>query len=115
MSIQKKTAAKSVLSNGGGLSELTFDALVEVLASTNSRIVAQTSKAVNIGVTLRNWFFGHYIHTYEMNGADRAIYGAKLFSRLSKRLQAYGISRVEERELRRYRQFFLAYPKFGSH
>ncbi|MDR1616023.1 MAG: PDDEXK nuclease domain-containing protein [Syntrophomonadaceae bacterium] len=111
MSTPKKTAAKSVLSNTGGSLELTFDGLVEALASTNSQIVAQASKAVNIGITLRNWFFGHYIHTYEMNGADRAVYGAKLFSQLSERLQAYGISRVEERELRRYRQFFLTYPQ----
>jgi predicted nuclease of restriction endonuclease-like (RecB) superfamily len=111
MPTRKKISAKPVLPGSVGSSGLTFDTLVEALASTNSQIVAQTSKAVNIGVTLRNWFFGHYIHTYEMNGADRAVYGAKLFSQLAKRLQDYGISRVEERELRRYRQFFLAYPQ----
>jgi predicted nuclease of restriction endonuclease-like (RecB) superfamily len=108
---RKKSSTKPVLPDSTSASALTFDALVEILANTNTQIVAQTTKAVNIGVTLRNWLFGYYIHTYEMNGADRATYGAKLFSQLSQRLQAHGVSRVEERELRRYRHFFLVYPQ----
>ena len=111
MPTRKKAPSKSDLPDSLGPSALTFDALVEALATTNSQIVAQTSKAINTGVTLRNWLFGYYIHTYEMNGADRATYGAKLFPQLSQRLQAQGVSRVEERELRRYRHLFLAYPQ----
>ena len=89
----------------------TFEALIAAIADTNTRITAQTAKAINVGLTLRNWLFGYYINTYEMNGADRATYGEKLFPQLAKRLQATGISRTDERELRRYRQFFIAYPQ----
>lgn len=45
-----------------------------------------------------------------MNGTDRAAYGERLFAKLAERLQSLGVSRADERELRRYLQFFLAYP-----
>jgi predicted nuclease of restriction endonuclease-like (RecB) superfamily len=111
MTTRKKPSAKPVVTDSANPSALTFETLVEALANTNAQIVARATKAVNVGVTLRNWLFGYYIHTYELNGADRATYGAKLFPQLSQSLQAYGVSRVEERELRRYRHFFLAYPQ----
>jgi len=111
MPTPKKALPKLSSSDSANTPAFTFDVLVEALASTNAQIATQTSKAVNLGVTLRNWLFGHYIHTYEMNGADRAAYGEKLFPQLAKRLQTHGVSRAEERELRRYRQFFLAYPQ----
>lgn len=97
--------------DGPNANGFTFDALVTALSDTNAQLHAQTTKAINIGLTLRNWLFGHYIHTYEMKGADRAAYGERLFSQLSNRLKKLDISRVEERELRRYRQFFLTYPQ----
>jgi predicted nuclease of restriction endonuclease-like (RecB) superfamily len=111
MPTRKKTSSKSDLPDSLGSSALTFDTLVEALASTNSHISARTSKAVNVGLTLRNWLFGCYIHSYEQNGADRAAYGERLLGCLAERLQARSISRTEERELRRYRQFYMLYPQ----
>jgi predicted nuclease of restriction endonuclease-like (RecB) superfamily len=64
-----------------------------------------------VSVTLRNWIFGCYIVEYEQCGADRARYGEKLLAKLSARLVREGVSRAEERELRRYRQFYHAYPQ----
>ena len=48
---------------------------------------------------------------YELRGADRAQYGKKLLAKLSIRLTENGVSRAEERELRRYRQFYHTYPQ----
>jgi hypothetical protein len=42
---------------------------------------------------------------------DRADYGERLLESLSDRLQHVGMSRVEPRELRRYRQFYLVYSR----
>ena len=89
----------------------TFDGLVAAISTTHTNIAAQTAKAINIGLTLRNWLFGYYIHTYELHGEDRAGYGEKMFPQLAARLQTTGIKRVDERELRRYRQFFVTYPQ----
>jgi hypothetical protein len=90
---------------------LNFDALVSAFDQTNAHISAQTSKAINVGLTLRNWLFGYYIHAYEQNGTDRAAYGERLLECLAQRLQARNISQTDERELRRYRQFYMAYPQ----
>ena len=42
---------------------------------------------------------------------DRADYGERLLESLSDPLQHVGMSRAEPRELRRYRQFYLAYSR----
>lgn len=52
-----------------------------------------------------------YIAEYEQNGKDRASYGDKLLENLSSTLFNYGLSRAEERELRRHRQFYQTYPQ----
>lgn len=85
--------------------------VVEAIRTTDSLILEQTTKAVNVGLTLRNWLFGRYIHTYELEGSDRAAYGAKIYASLAVELQKYRISRVEERELRRYVKFYTTYPQ----
>jgi predicted nuclease of restriction endonuclease-like (RecB) superfamily len=64
-----------------------------------------------VGLTLRNWLFGLYICEYEQNGLDRAEYGEYLLEKLSNLLEKFRIPRTDERELRRYRQFYLVYPQ----
>lgn len=49
--------------------------------------------------------------TYEQSGADRARCGERLLDTLAQRLQQGGFKRVEARVLRRFRQFYLAYPQ----
>ncbi len=74
-------------------------------------LAASTKTPHNISLTLRNWMIGFYITEYEQNGADRANYGDRLLGRLSESLASKGVSRIEERELRRYRQFYQTYPQ----
>jgi hypothetical protein len=57
----------------------------------------------------RNWIIGCYIAEYELNGADRAVYGNKVLDELSKNLK--DISNCNKRQLYRYIQFYRTYPE----
>lgn len=96
---------------GGSCKTLDFGSLVAAIRQVHEHCAAQSGKAVNINLTLRNWAIGCYIREYEQNGADRAEYGENLLDRLADRLRQEGMSRVESRELRRYRQFYLVYSR----
>ena len=72
---------------------------------------ATAGRAVNVSLTLRNWLIGWHICEYEQRGSDRAQYGERLLDRLAEALQGKGISRVDARELRRYRRFYTVYPQ----
>ena len=87
-----------------------FKQLVSSIRTVHQELAAQAGKAINISLTLRNWLIGCHIAEYEQNGNDRAEYGEKLLDRLSAELNRLRVSRCGERELRRYRQFYQAYP-----
>lgn len=91
--------------------DLTFEDLVRSIRGVDAELAAQAGRAVNVSLTLRNWLIGCYVAEYELRGADRAQYGAKLLENLSDRLKGLGVSRAEEREIRRYRQFYQTYPQ----
>lgn len=90
---------------------LNLDRLVDTLAQAHGALQAQAAKAVNVSLTLRNWLFGYHIREYEQSGTDRSAYGERLLETLALRLQQSGLKRIEARELRRYRLFYLAYPQ----
>ena len=103
------------------IDKLDFESLVDIIGKIHENLFTQAAKAVNVSLTIRNWLIGFYIHEYELDGRDRAAYGEYLFKKLANRLHELGIKRVYERELRRYRQFYLTYgqireslpPEFG--
>jgi len=88
-----------------------FAGLVTTIARTHALFAAQASKAINVSLTLRNWLIGHHIAEYEFQGADRADYGGQLLERLAHQLGEAGLRRIDARELRRFRQFYGAYPQ----
>jgi predicted nuclease of restriction endonuclease-like (RecB) superfamily len=88
-----------------------FESLVASIAQIHRQAQDFATKAVNVGLTLRNWFIGHRIVEFEQNGADRAAYGENLMTTLSQRLAAHGLPQVTPRELRRYRQLYQVYPQ----
>jgi len=75
---------------------LNFQGLVDAIEKTHSTLAIQATKAVNISLTLRNWFIGHHIAEYQLNGADRANYGEGLLNELAQALQAQGISNARD-------------------
>ena len=88
-----------------------FSQLVQSIQSVDGQLRIQTARAVNVSVTIRNWLIGCYIREFEQVGVDRAAYGERLIEKLSVTLAKLKVSRVEQRDLRRYRQFYLAYPQ----
>lgn len=90
---------------------MNFELLVQSIADVHRQMQARALKAVNIGLTLRNWLIGAYISEYELRGEDRAAYGAALYQTLSKRLKTRGLAGVNARELPRFRKLYEAYPQ----
>jgi predicted nuclease of restriction endonuclease-like (RecB) superfamily len=88
--------------------------LILILSKLNDRLRDESIRAVNTSLTLRNWFFGFHIMEFEQNGNNRAKYGKALLATLSSEMKDRAIPNTDERELRRYRQFYIAYPAVGS-
>ena len=88
----------------------TFDALTDAIGAIHREIAAQASRAVNIGLTVRNWLIGCYIAEFELHGSDRAAYGDKLLDRLASRLAEAGIPTCDKRRLYGYLRFYHVYP-----
>ena len=90
---------------------MNFEQLVAQIKEVHERLAREAIRAVNVGLTLRNWLIGLYLHEFEQQGTDRAAYGTELLERVSERLVRDGLDRAAVRELRRYRQFYLTYPQ----
>ena len=88
-----------------------FERLVTAIGQAHTDLAARASRAVNTSLTLRNWLIGLQIEEYERRGVDRQQYGEKLLDRLSESLTEKGVTRCDRRELYRYRQFYLSYPR----
>ena len=81
------------------------------ILSVNIALRESAAKAINKCVTARNWLIGYYIVHYEQNGEDRAEYGERILQSLAERLGDEGLS---YRNLKLYRQFYLAFPELGA-
>ena len=91
---------------------LTFEELVSSIQAADSHFGAQAVRAVNLGLTLRNWCIGLYIAEFELRGADRARHGELLLDELSRELKSCGVSNGGRRQLYQYLAFYRAYPQF---
>ncbi|GAB1450492.1 PDDEXK nuclease domain-containing protein [Draconibacterium sp.] len=85
-----------------------FNKLISTIEQVHSQLQASAANAVNQSLTIRNWIIGYYIVEFEQNGEDRAVYGDKLIDRLAEKLKH--IKGIEQRSLRRFRQFYMVYP-----
>jgi hypothetical protein len=88
-----------------------FESLVDSIVQIHHQAQDFATKAVNVGLTLRNWLIGHRIVEFEQNGKDRAAYGERLLPELAKRLASACLKRVDMRELRRFRLLYTTYPQ----
>ncbi len=88
-----------------------FDSLVSSIVLIHQLTQDFAAKAVNVALTLRNWLIGYRIVEFEQRGNDRAAYGERMLAALSERLSAAGLTRVDVRELRRFRLLYVAYPQ----
>lgn len=83
--------------------------LVTVISETQTYFRQQAQKQVNIGLTLRNWFFGYYIVEYEQKGKDRAVYGENLYKEIAGRCKH--IKGISERNIYLFAKFYKMYPE----
>ncbi len=88
--------------------------LTESVVNIHNTLQVSAVKAVNRLLTMRNWLVGYYIVEYEQNGEDRAKYGNKVLFRLAEELKLKSLSNSNERELRRYRNFYRTYPQIAN-
>lgn len=89
-----------------------FDQLIELFQKTHNDLQAQAARSVDIALVVRNWLFGWYIVEFEQGGSGRAeLYGKELINRLSNKLNYLGIKGISPTNLRKFREFYLAYAK----
>lgn len=89
------------------MSDDIFKDMCEIIDS--SRDVAY--RAVNVALIQRNWLMGYRIAVEELNGEDRATYGAEVIKKLSKKLtDKYGKGYTKT-NLYNYYLFYKSYPE----
>ena len=93
------------------MSELSFNGLIGAIKSVDSHFCESAVRAVNVGLTLRNWCIGAYVAEFELYGEEKAKYGEKLFERISQSLKDLGMRRCDVCDLRRYVLFYERYPE----
>ena len=89
-----------------------FENLVKLCRRTHDQTQHSVARAIDRSLVARNWLFGWYIVEYEAGGVDRSeLYGKRLITRLSNRLKSGKIKGCSPTNLRKFRQFYLAYPE----
>ncbi len=90
---------------------MNYNSLITKIEVTHGILQTSVTKAINTGATIRNWLTGYYIIEFEQNGEDRAKYGDKLLSEISKSINIKGMSVTN---LRIFRQFYKTYPQIAE-
>jgi predicted nuclease of restriction endonuclease-like (RecB) superfamily len=91
---------------------MNFTELTKHIWQTHDALQSYAAKAINIGLTLRNYLIGHFIVEYEQQGEDRATYGEHLLEKISNSLLQSELKNISAAELSRFRQFYTVYPQF---
>ena len=92
--------------------EFDFARLVELCERTHREMQLHAVQTVDRSLVVRNWLFGWYIVEFENGGAERSeLYGRALIERLSSRLRDSGLKGCSPTNLRKFREFYRAYPE----
>ena len=92
-----------------------LDSTIDALYSRASSVIEQARESayrqVNEALVKRNWELGKLIAEEELNGQDRAIYGASVIKGLSKRLTATYGKGFTKTNLYCFTNFYQMFPK----
>ena len=91
------------------ISEL-YDNIITILAGARQRAY----RSVNFAMVESYWLVGQRIVEHELHGNTRAEYGKGILKELAARLTVDLGKGFEERELRKMRQFYLAFQKWDT-
>ncbi len=90
---------------------MNYNNLIQNIQTTHNVLQSSVTKAINRGLTIRNWLIGHYIVEFEQKGQDRAKYGDNLLDNISRSTNIKGISVTN---LKIFRQFYTTYPTINQ-
>lgn len=90
---------------------MNYKNLIQNIETTHNVLQSSVAKAINRGLTIRNWLIGYYIVEFEQNGKDRATYGAELLKEIANSTNIKGLSVTN---LKTFRQFYKTYPTIGQ-
>lgn len=90
---------------------MNFETLIGQITQAHLTLSNQAARQVNELQTIRNWLIGCYIVEFEQNGEDRAAYGTQLLIKIADRMKQKSHRGFSDRNLRQFRQFYLAYPQ----
>ena len=65
------------------IQDFNFIELTQHITQTHDTLQNYAAKAINIGLTLRNYLIGYFIVEYEQQGEDRTTYGEHLLEKIS--------------------------------
>ncbi|MBQ7691308.1 MAG: hypothetical protein IJT30_09005 [Muribaculaceae bacterium] len=85
--------------------EQLYDSIKLILSTARQRAYA----AVNFALVESNWLIGQSIVEHEQHGEARAEYGKRVLKELAVRLSAEFGKGLDERELRKMRQFYTMF------
>ena len=89
-----------------------FEHLADTFQATQEALQKHAIRAVDSALVVRNWLFGWYLVAFENAAAGRSeLYGKELINKLSKRLKDKGMKGISPTNLRKFREFYQAYPE----
>lgn len=90
---------------------MNFPQLANQIVLAHGALQDNAMRAVNQNITARNWLVGYWIVEFEQNGEDRANYGDRLLSSLSKAVKIKGLGTTV---MSLCRKFYLTYPNLDQ-
>lgn len=90
---------------------MNFPQLANQIVLAHGALQDNAMRAVNQNITARNWLVGYWIVEFEQNGEDRAKYGDRLLSSLSKAVKIKGLGTTV---MSLCRKFYLTYPNLDQ-
>ena len=91
--------------------KMNFPQLANQIVLAHGALQENAMRAVNQNITARNWLVGYWIVEFEQNGEDRANYGDRLLSSLSKAVKIKGLGTTV---MSLCRKFYLTYPNLDQ-
>jgi predicted nuclease of restriction endonuclease-like (RecB) superfamily len=91
---------------------MNFTELISQIETIHTELQQHAVQQVGFSLTLRNYLIGYYIVEYELNGSDRAEYGADTMKKLAHSLKH--LKGTSAPRLYTFREFYLTYPNILS-